>query len=166
LVSLASEQRTALVIGALYFGIYVVTSMASAHAGVLARRSRSLWGAANASFLVGIGLLAVGGAAGWVGWPSVAAAAFLGMYVMQNVRRPVMVGYISDLLSHRAMATGLSVESQMRTLIMAAAAPLLGLAADRWGVGPAILAAACITLLLYPLLRATASNGTGKPGGP
>ena len=166
LVSLASERRTALVIGILYFGIYVVTSLASAHAGSFVRRSHSLPVAVNLSFLVGIGLLAVGGVAGWAGWPSIAAAAFLGIYLMQNVRRPVMVGYISDLLSHRAMATGLSVESQWRTLIMAAAAPVLGLAADRWGVGQAILAAACVALLVYPLLWARTSDGPNKMASP
>ena len=160
LVSLASEQRTAVVIGVLYFGIYAVTSLASAHAGAFARRSRSLSVAVNVSFLAGIGLLAVGGAAGWAGWPSIAAAAFLGVYLVQNVRRPVMIGYISDLLSHRTMATGLSVESQLKTLAMAAAAPLLGLVADHWGVGQAVLLAACATLLLYPALRARAIDRT------
>ena len=163
LISLAAERRTAVVIGVLYFGIYVVTSLASAHAGVFARRSRSLSVAVNTSFLAGIGLLAVGGAAGWAGWPSIAAAAFLGIYLVQNVRRPVMIGYISDLLSHRTMATGLSVESQLKTLAMAAAAPLLGLAADHWGVGQAVLLAACATLLLYPALRARAVDETTEP---
>ena len=157
LVSLASKQRTAAVVGVLYFAIYAVTSMASAYAGAFARRARSLSAAVNVSFLAGIGLLAAAGAAGWAGWPSIAAGAFLGIYLAQNIRRPVMVGYISDLLSHRAMATGLSVESQLRTLIMAAAAPLLGLAADHWGVGQAILAAACTALVVYPVLRARTS---------
>jgi len=72
---------------------------------------------------------------------------------LQNVRRPMIVGYLSDLIPQRTMATGLSVESQLRTLLMAGIAPVIGLLADWGGVGMALVLVALGAALIFPLLR-------------
>lgn len=78
-------------------------------------------------------------------------AAYLLLYVAQNVRRPMVVGYVRGHIDHRTMATGLSVETQLRTVLTAIFAPLVGLLADRLGVGPAILIFGGVALVAYPL---------------
>lgn len=40
----------------------------------------------------------------------------------------MIVGYLAETVPRRIMATGLSVEVQLRTLLMSGMAPLLGLA--------------------------------------
>ena len=151
-LSLSGERRVAVLVGALYFLIYIATSFASSRAGRLEARIRSLPHAVNATYLVGLGLLAVAGGAAWGGIPGIAIAAYLGVYALQNVRRPLVVGYLSERMSHRTMATGLSVESQLKTLLMAGIAPILGLLADRFGVGPAVAAIALAAIGLAPLV--------------
>ena len=152
LISLAVEKRTALIVGGLYFFIYLGTSYAAAHAGALERRVRSLPRAANGLYLMGTGLLLGAGLSTWGGVRWVAIGAYLGLYILQNLRRPILVGYLSALIPSRTMATGLSVESQLRTLLTAALAPLVGFLADRIGVGLGIGAIGFLGLLFAPVL--------------
>jgi len=151
-LSLSGERRVAVLVGALYFIIYIATSFASSRAGLIERRVRSLPYAVNITYLIGLGLLAAAGGAAWGGIPGIAIGAYLGVYALQNVRRPLVVGYLSERMPHRTMATGLSVESQLKTILMAALAPLIGLLADRLGVGPAIGIIAIGGLSLIPLI--------------
>ena len=85
---------------------------------------------------------------------------FLGLYLLQNARRPLLVGYLSDLIPRQTMATGLSVESQLRTLITAALAPIIGLVADRLGIGVSLVIVALLAAFLLPLttIRGQASD--------
>jgi len=153
LAGLHADQRTALLVGVLYALIYLLTSYASSRAGRVEARVRRIGAAVDGTFLVGIGLLAAAGGAAWAGVSSAAIAAFLGVYVLHNLRRPIVVGFIADQIPHRAMATGLSVEVQQRTFLIAGLAPLLGFVADRLGVGAGILAIAASGIAVYPFLR-------------
>jgi len=152
LLSMRGEQRTAILVGCVYFFIYLATSFASSNAGAFQHRLQSLSRSINLTFVAGVGLLLVAGAASWATVDGIAIAAFLGVFVLQNLRRPMIVGYLADRFEHSSMASGLSVEAQLRTLIMAAMAPLLGWLADQVGVGAGILLVSAVVLLAFPLL--------------
>ena len=153
LLALSADKRTALIVGGLYAIIYLGTSYAASHAGTVVDRVRSLPRTANVLYLAGAGLLAVAGVSAWRDVRWVAVAAFLALYVLQNLRRPVMVGYLAELIPRRTMATGLSVESQLRTLITAGLAPIVGMLADRLGVGLALGIIGLLGLVLMPVLH-------------
>ncbi len=153
LLSVRADQRVAIVVGVLYFVIYLGTSAASANAHWVKERARSLSHAVNLTYLLGVSLLVTAGIATWFRVYPLAIIAFLGFYLLQNVRRPIMIGYLADLIPHRTMATGLSVESQLRTLLTAVLAPLVGLLADRIGVGGALAILAVAAAFLLPVLR-------------
>ena len=155
LVSLVAEKRVALIVGGLYFFIYLGTSYAASHAGHVEKQARSLPRAANVIYLGGVGLLAIAGFATWGRIYAVAIAAFLGLYMVQNLRRPVMVGYLAALIPARTMATGLSVESQLKTLLIAGLAPVVGMLADQVGVGATLGIIGIAGLALAPILRIT-----------
>lgn len=152
LLSLRGEQRTALLVGCVYFLIYLATCFASSNAGAFQARVKSPSRGINLTLLTGIALLIIAGVTSWVGLDSVAIVAFLGAYILQNLRRPLIVGYLADRMEHCSMASGLSVEAQLRTLIMAGMAPLLGWLADQVGVGAGILLLSVAVLLIAPLL--------------
>ncbi len=152
LLSLAAEKRVALIVGGLYFLIYLGTSYASSHAGRVEKRVRSLPRAANGLYLLGMLLLLGAGLAAWRKLDWIAIMAFLGLYALQNLRRPIIIGYLSDLIPQRTMATGLSVESQLRTLLTAGLAPLVGLLADWVGVGLGLGIIGLLGLILGPFL--------------
>ena len=152
LLSLRGEQRTAILVGCVYFLIYLATSFASSNAGTFQAHLKTPARGINLTLITGIALLVLAGIASWRGLASVAIVAFLSAYILQNLRRPLIIGYLADRMEHCSMASGLSVEAQLRTLIMAGLAPLLGWLADRIGVGAGILLVSVGILLITPLL--------------
>jgi len=127
---LADCQRTAVLVGAVYFVLYLVSTFASRHAGWLVRRARSeargarwLWWL----FLGGFGSLLGGILAGS---SVMMIGAFVALATTQNFWRPVLIGRVADLIDSDELATGLSIESQAKTLFAAMVAPVLGLAVD------------------------------------
>ncbi len=148
-ISLDNTRRSAVVIGVVYFVIYLLTSYASRNAAPFSRRFADLGRAINGTFLLGGVFLLIAGFAAWKQWATISIIVFLGFYILQNLRRPMNVGYISDQIASKVMASGLSVESQLTTILMAILAPILGALADAFGVGAAlaIFGAGMIALL-------------------
>jgi len=149
LLSLASQQRVAILAGLTYFLLYLLTSYASRNAHRVVKRARSLPHAINMTFLVGAVFLFLAGISVRWGVQILAVAFFVALYFIMNLKRPMMVAYISDMISHKVMATGLSVESQLRTLGTAILAPIVGFFADRFGVGGALVLASFVMIALW-----------------
>lgn len=64
-----------------------------------------------------------------VGLCAIGAATFL-----QNLRRPMFVSQLDEVANRPLRATVLSIDSQVRSLAVAVQLPLMGLAADAWGL--------------------------------
>ena len=137
-VAFEAGQRSALVIGPVYCGIYLLSSYASRSAGSIGSRFGDVAQAINVTFLIGAGFLLGAGVASWLSLPVLSLIVFLGLYLLHNVRKPLNVAFISDQISNDVMASGLSAESQLVTLLMAMIAPVLGFLADVIGVGGAL----------------------------
>ena len=151
IVAVDDKQRVAVVTGLVYFLLYLLTSVASASAGPLARKAKSLPRAINGTLAAGAATVALTGLLHALVSPAAAILPFIALYVLHNVRRPLNVGYISDQISNRVMASGLSGESQIKALLVAVLAPAVGLAADRFGIGWALAGTAVFLLAVYPL---------------
>jgi hypothetical protein len=63
------------------------------------------------------------------------------------------VAFISDQIPDHVMASGLSVESQLTTLLTVGFAPILGSLADHFGVGAALAILGVGVLLLFNFVR-------------
>jgi len=152
-LALSDKRRSAMVVGLVYFVIYLFTSYASRSSADFSHRFSSLGRAINLTFLAGAGFLFVAGLATWGSLSWLAILIFVLFYILHNLRRPMNVSFISDRISTKVMASGLSVESQFRTLTAAILAPLLGALADQFGVGVALTILAGGVLLLYLFVR-------------
>ena len=146
-------RREALVIGLVYFSIYMLTSLASRRAFRFNNRFSSLSKTVNVSYLIGIGLLILSGIMTRLEFSLAAVVLFIGLYVINSIRRPINVGLISDQISSNVMASGLSTEAQLTTMFSALFAPLLGFLADSFGVGNSIALVGLGMLLLFLLVR-------------
>ena len=128
--ALAENRRVAVLVGLVYFVLYVLASVASRRAGRFAIRCGGdnqagwrLW-----QFNLGaFAMIAVGALAGTV-W--LAVAAFVLLAVFQNLWRPILVSRVAEEAQPNQTATILSVESQAKSLFVAVAAPALGWAID------------------------------------
>jgi len=147
-----APQRTAVLVGGAFFLIYLASSWASSCAGRLRRKlgeSRAL----DATYLAGLATLGIAGVAATYEKYAVSLLAFSFLYLIQNVRRPVVVGRLADRIPSEVTATGLSVEAQVRTLWTMICAPLVGWLADRWGVGIAMALVGGLGIVGWPLVR-------------
>ena len=151
---LASEvQRGAVMIGAVYFVIYLFTSYASRSAEKFSKKFSSLGRAINITFLLGAGLLFLAGFAAWTNLIILSILTFLAFYALRSLRRPMDVAYISDQIESRVMASGLSAEAQLTTILTAIFAPSLGFLADHFGIGIALAVLGAGVLALYTFAR-------------
>jgi MFS family permease len=158
LLFVEDTQRSALVIGAVYFVIYLLTSYASRRSADFSARFKDLAGAINITFYMGAALIVVAGIATRVNIVWLSILVFVGLYLLQNLRRPMNVGFISDQISDHVMASGLSVESQATTLLMAMFAPALGALADALGIGVALAISGAGLLIFSLLVRVEAAE--------
>ena len=62
-----------------------------------------------------------------------------------------MVTYISEKIPEKILATGLSVESQLKTLIIVILSPVIGFIIDYLSLSVGIIIVGLIILLFYPL---------------
>ncbi|MCP4141709.1 MAG: MFS transporter [Chloroflexi bacterium] len=152
-------QRSAIIIGLVYFVIYLFTSYASRSAAGFSERFPSLGRAINLSFLFGATMLLVAGFATSANLTIISIIVFLIFYALASLRRPMNVAYISDQIDSRIMASGLSVEAQFSTILTAIFAPLLGLLADHFGVGVALAVLGAGVLVMYVFVKVSEKEG-------
>ena len=150
LLFLSGDKRTAVVVGIVYFFIYLMTAYASRNSYKIVKRVGNLGRAINATLVLGALIIILAGVFYHINWLIISIVLFLLIYVLHNIRRPMNVGYIADRIKSRVMASGLSVESQIKTFIAAGLSILMGYLADALGVGMALTLIGFIVLILAP----------------
>ena len=165
------EQRTALVIGLVFFVYFLLMGVASrrAHrvclwAGGEERMTRLAWGANLLAFaLMGAGLYH------GLAWPAVLA--FLALGMIQNTFRPAQIARIDGQSESVMGATILSIESQSKSLAGAVLAPLLGWLVDTESAGDLtrvqafwpVAALGVVTALVALVFRARRTSDAAAP---
>jgi MFS family permease len=151
LTSLSEKQRNGIFIGVIYFVIYLLTSRASSMAGLV--KKKALKPSALITLLSGLiaGLLCgvLYGFEYW--WWSLLF--FTIVYLVENFRKPIMTGLVADEVPNGILASVLSAQSQLQTIITVLIALVIGFAADFWGVGVAITAVSLILGLIVLVIQ-------------
>lgn len=167
-LALEDQKRTALVIGIVYSILYATTAFASSKSGAFASHFNDLAKPLNITLLVGLSLGLVSGLLLHLSYVVLAVVLYLGIYILENLRKPMGIAYVSERMDQTSLASGLSVESQAESLFAAGIALLLGWLSSLFGVGMGILLVSLLCLLLglvlqLPLESATASQAHRKP---
>ncbi len=152
LLSFGDEKRTALMVGLVYAVLYGATAFVSSRSGRFARRFSVLATPLNLTMLLGIMLGLFSGLFLHLGWVAVAVGLYLGIYVLENLRKPIGITYVSERMNQDSLASALSVESQAESLVAATIALLLGLFSSLFGVGLGVLIVSAICALLALLV--------------
>lgn len=164
LAGLDERQRSSVLIGVVYFVIYLLTSWSSRNAGRFTDRFAAITTPLNVTLLTGLlagalcGILYMGDLA-WA-----AALIFIAIYVVENLRKPIGISFVSERIGGNILASALSAESQAHSLIAAILAPLLGYIADATGIGIALLVVSGALLLFSPLIFARKGDLFRTPG--
>ncbi|WP_126993847.1 MFS transporter [Thermosipho globiformans] len=145
-VWLDDKKRSSIVIGIVYFFLYLLTSYASKNSWKIGKKSSSF--ALNLTLFVGALSVIFAGVSYIFNFYIISILIFIVLYVLENLRRPIAVSYVGDNVESDALASVLSVESQTKTLLSAVFSIVLGFFADKFGVGQAISILGVILLLM------------------
>lgn len=136
---LEDQKRVSIMIGLFYTVIYLLTSVASKNSGNIAGWFKHLCMPLNLSLFLVFIVGAVIGVFLKVDLPIVAIIGFLLIFVIENIRRPIGVSYLSSMVDPGIVATVLSIDSQFSAFAASIIAIVLGFIADKAGIGTAIV---------------------------
>lgn len=139
LQGLSEEQLIAVCIGLTYFGLYMFTSVASRNAYRFGRIGLSSRNSLILLQVVGYGLGCLAAISFLMEYYLLSLLLFGSIFIVQNLRRPLAVNFITTQFDEKIMASIMSVESQGETMFAALFALLLGIIVDLaglgWGIG-------------------------------
>ncbi len=149
LFGLTADDSLKIYLGVIYGIFYIFSSVASKNVYKLSNRFSGSKVFHYSFDLLGISLLFLSFAIQNT-FVFVAIFIFFIIYIMKDARRPVFVDVCSDHMSKNQRATVLSIESQIRALLMVILAPTLGFIADTFSIQTMFL---CLALLLLLVNR-------------
>jgi len=135
--SIEIEKKNGLVIGIIYFLIYLLSSQASKMA-ILSNRfnkNKIPYFTLQIGFVAGI----ICGFAYMNNWWIISLIGFVSIYIIENFRKPVLTGFIADNVPEEILASVISVQSLLKTISTALIALVFGVLADNFGIGEAFL---------------------------
>jgi len=157
-VSLDDERKSALMIGLIYFIIHFLSSAATRRSGAFSGMFSSLSTPLNITLIAGFAFGALSGLLYIFDLMILSVVFFILVYLVENLRLPAGISWFTDKLDTNILATTLSVESQGKSLFTAVLALGMGLLADRFGPGIALLLISLVMLVTIPLLRLRANK--------
>jgi len=119
------DIRSTIIISVTYFVLYILTSVSSRNAHRVVRGFKALVSAVNVSFLAGVVLTVMAGVLYGLNISIVTIVIFVLLHLFMNFRRPITFSYVSDYMDTKVMATGVSVESQLKIVLSWPSSPRL-----------------------------------------
>ena len=146
------ENETVL-IGLIYFVLYFLNAVAARSSGKFHKLFKSNAAFLNFFLLMGVIFAMGAGLMNQFQLHTAAIMLFIGILFIENLRRPAGIAAVADNFDDKILASVLSVESQLSSILGAILSLIIGFLADRIGAGYALVIASGILLLLYPMIR-------------
>ncbi len=151
LAYLNDEKKIAVIVGVIYFFIFLLTSRASRISGKLAARFKELGRPLNLTILIGFIVGIITGLAFASSYFILAILGFILIIIVENLRKPIGFGMVAELSKEKAMATTLSATAQAKSIFAAIISPLIGWVADLYNPGIAIAVVSLFLILMFPV---------------
>ena len=142
------NKRNGLFIGITYFTIYLISSYASKSSSkILSLNIIPKHKIAFISLIIGFGFGAISGLMYQYEFYIISLVLFTGIYIIENIRKPILTGFISDNAPNEILASVLSAQSQIKTFLTAIFAISFGFLMDNYGIGLSLLTISIIMIL-------------------
>ncbi len=157
LAGFSPDKRVKVVLGIVYGVFYIVSSWASRNVYKLNKRYPSSLLMDIYFFVMGLILFSLGF---FIQMKLVLVIILLYfiLYVMKDSRRPLVVDVLGDYMKKTQRATVLSIESQLRSILVIVLAPIVGYLADRFTISRTFLLMGIFTLIIAWTLREKKKN--------
>jgi len=133
------QARTSILIGIVYFFIYLNSFVSSRKSSGLMERVGNLGKSLNWLLWTNVILFFVAAIGILMNSFLVPVISFLFFYTLYNLRKPMVVGFLGTRIKNKERATILSVHSQLRSVFGIVIAPIFGLLADNFGIFTVLL---------------------------
>ncbi len=146
--TLTPDDNVKVILGITYGMIYIVGAFASKRAYLLKKigGSRELLN----YFYIGLAVcLLLVSFSIQIGQSLAIIGAFLIMYILKDMRKPLFVDVCDDYMEKNQRATVLSIESQLKSIFVVILAPLVGIVADVFGLKYVMVIIAFLMMLFY-----------------
>lgn len=153
LANLPTVQKTAIFLGVVYFGLYLLGAYFSGRSVVITRKIGSEYTALNYLYIISVGIFVLIGVTVKFTWYLPAAILFIGLFIIQNIQEPILVTSLSALTLDGKNASLLSIQEQIRAIQTALVAPFLGWMVDQFGLEGGFFLTGILFLLIFPFIR-------------
>jgi len=151
-IYMSEYKKTSIIIGLIYFIIYILTSVVTRKAGKLKDFFKSSEKALNITLYSGLILGFISGLLYNKDYYLISIVFYILIFLVENVRNPIGVSFVSEQYNDKILATALSLSSQLKSLIAAIIAPAIGYLADIWGVGVSLSIVAGLLIIISPFI--------------
>jgi len=147
-------KKNGAIIALIYFLIYLLSSQASRLSSrFVVHNKRSI---SFITLLFGFTFGIVSGAFYIYGYWIIALLVFVGIFVIENIRKPILTGFIADEVPGEILTSVISAQSLIRTLMTALLALVFGIVADHRGIGTSFLVVSLFLVIITVALKAYA----------
>jgi MFS family permease len=154
LMILTDHERLAVILGLTYFLMFMGSAIASRNAEKIKNWVGTRTKLLNTSLLIGILLGVLSGVMmTYLIYPIIVIVLFIVLLLLENLRKPSAIAEITTIGDDEVHTSVLSVMSQLTSIFTAAFAIIIGLVADKYGIGLSITAVGVIMLISYPLVK-------------
>jgi MFS family permease len=148
--SFTGKQNSSVLIGIVYFIIFVISAFSARNANWFKELFHNNKSAINYSFILGLILIFLSGLLYVLKLQILSVVFLILIYSLQNFRRPINVDMITESIPPKIMASGLSLESQLKTFVIAILSPIMGWLVDKFDIGFGLIWIAVILLFISP----------------
>lgn len=145
------DKKNGLIIGITYFVIYLLTSKASKLSSSVAAKNKS-----NIAHITLVSGFLLGIATGlfyyydlWI----LSLIAFIAIYIVENIRKPFLTGFVADNVPSEILTTVISAQSLLKTTVTIVMSFLFGMVADIYGIGISLFTVSGLLFLLTMIFK-------------
>ncbi len=146
LLYMDTEKKNGLIVGIIYFFIYLANSQASRISSRFVNLKKG-----EISFItliIGFTLGVLTGIFYYFDLWLLSIFSFIGIFIIENIRKPILTGFVSDNVSNDILTSVISAQSQLKTIITAILALSFGFLADKYGIGISLFTISTVLLLI------------------
>ena len=133
-MNIDNNKRDAIMIGAVYTIIFLLSSYASQKASTLLSITKGI-NIPNITLLLGLAFGLASGLFIYFEQWYIAIIFFVAIYLIESLRKPILTAYITDNTQNEVLASVMSAQSQIKTLLTAVLSLSFGLLMDVYGIG-------------------------------
>ena len=150
-------------LGVIYAIFYLLSSFSSRKAFWVEQKVKSTRKTIDYLFDVFALLLLLEAVFIWVGLPIFIVLLYMIIYIIYNLRRPIVVGYIGEMAPIKQRATILSAETQLKSIFIFIFAPIFGYIADQFGIRWLFVIIAAFIFLINGFLKKMDVKAESEP---